>query len=101
MNKEEIKVKLDPNGTLYEWHYEAKSGGWWLYEQRTSIEIEKAYRDGKKNLRLQISGFTYVIDFEESVQFREDFPSRKRRIKRDRVSTGTAKGIAGIALPEK
>lgn len=72
-----------------------------MYEQRTSVEIERAFRDGKKNFNLQISGFSYIVDFEGYVQFREDFPSRRRNIKRDRVSAGTAKGVAGIAVQER
>lgn len=101
VNRDEIKIKLDQNGDSYEWYYEAKSGGWWLYEQRTSCEIERAFKDGKKNVRLQISGFSYIVDFEGYVQFREDFPGRRRRIKRDKVSAGAAKGVAGIALLER
>lgn len=101
VNKDEIKVKLDRNGDSYEWYYEAKSGGWWLYEERPSSEIERAFREGKKNLRLQISGFSYVIDFEGYMQFREDYPSRRRKIKRDRVSVGVTKGVAGIPLLDR
>ena len=102
INRSAIRTKLEQSqdtGT-YHWFYEAKSGGWWLYEQRMSSEIEKAYTNGKKSARMQIAGFSYVINFEEMVQFREDVPTRRRRIKRDVVKKETVRGIAGIHVKE-
>ena len=96
MNKEEIKSKLEQSTDSYHWFYEAKNGGWWMYEERASSEIEKAYTNNEKNLRIQISGFFYKVDFEEMVQYREDIPSRRRKIKRDLVQTESVKGVAGI-----
>ena len=99
MNGEEIRLNLDQNlVNSHEWYYEARSGGWWLYEKRLSKEIEAAYREKKKSCRVQISGFTYVVDFETCVQFREDYPNRRRKIKRDQVKEKDMKGVAGIAL---
>ena len=69
-----------------------------MYEKRTSSEIENAYNEQKKTLRIQISGFFYIVDFDKMVQFREDIPSRKRRIKRDVVRTEDVKGVAGISV---
>lgn len=78
------------------WLYEAKNGGWWVYEQRTSTEIEQAYINNKKSVRLQISGFYYVVDLEKMVQYREDHPNRRRNIKRDVLKLDSVKGVAGI-----
>lgn len=100
VNRGEIQSSIKESGES-KWYYEAKNGGWWLYEQRTSDEIEKAFNDRKKTLRLQISGFYYIIDFESMVQYREEFPSRRRCIKRDRVNADVIKGVAGITIREK
>ncbi len=69
-----------------------------MYEQRTSIEIENAFKQDKQSVRLQISGFYYIIDLKEMIQYREDFPNRIRRIMRERTSTETVKGVAGIVV---
>lgn len=92
------KTSFNTNGK-YTWYYEAKSGGWWQYEQRALVEIEKAFKDGKKTMRLQISGFYYVVNFEEMIQYREDFPSRRRKIKRDIIAEDV-KGVAGIVIQD-
>ena len=62
-----------------------------MYEQRTSAEIERAYDEKKKSIRLQISGFFYIIDLESMIQFREDYPNRRRNIKRDAVKPDCVK----------
>ena len=98
VNEDEIKSTLQQSLASYNWFYEAKSGGWWMYEKRTSSEIENAYSEQKKTLRIQISGFFYIVDFDKMVQFREDIPSRQRRIKRDVVRTEDVKGVAGISV---
>lgn len=68
-----------------------------MYEQRTSAEIEQAYLTGKsKSIRLQISGFFYVIDLKDMFQYREDHPNRRRNIRRGAVGLDCVKGIAGI-----
>lgn len=72
-----------------------------MYEQRTSADIEQAYSASKKSVRLQISGFSYVIDLEGMVQYREDRPNRRRNIKRDLVRLDSVKGIAGIRTSEE
>ena len=100
MNKDEVKRNLDKSENHHVWYYEARNGGWWIYEQRTSTEIERAFNASEKSVRLQISGFHYIIDFEEMVQYREDFPDRRRGIKRDEVGAETVKGVAGIVIRE-
>ncbi len=101
VNRGEIQTSIKESGESHKWYYEAKNGGWWLYEQRTSTEIEKAFNDKKASVRLQISGFYYTIDFESMVQYREEFPTRRRRIKRDRVKVEAVKGVAGITVENK
>ena len=96
VNKDAIKAKLEQDGDNYHWFYEAKNGGWWMYEERASSEIEKAYSEDEQTIRLQISGFTYVVDFGKMVQYREHFPNRRRKIKRDVIRTDSVKGVAGI-----
>lgn len=98
INRKEIQNTLQKSCESYRWYYEARNGGWWLYEQRTSTEIEKAYKDDKLSVRLQVSGFFYIIDLKSMVQYREDFPNRRRQIKRDKVNVEVVKGIAGIVV---
>lgn len=95
INKEQLKLKMEESKNTT-WFYEAKNGGWWMYEQRTSVDIERAFSENKKSLRLQISGFYYIVDLEGMVQYREDHPNRRRSIKRDVLRVESVKGIAGI-----
>ena len=69
-----------------------------MYDDRTSAEIERGYREDLKLVKVQISGFCYVIDFETMVQFREGIPHRQRKIKRDKTSSVGIKGVAGIVM---
>ncbi|CAL1262165.1 unnamed protein product [Larinioides sclopetarius] len=78
----------------YQWFYEGKNG-WWQYDDRTSSEIEAAFKKGEQQCEVLIAGFLYVIDFQKNLQIRRCDPYRKRRIKRDLV-TIPKKGIAGI-----
>lgn len=98
VNKAEIKNNIKKSSKSEGWYYEARNGGWWLYEQRASAEIERAYRDSEKTVQLQISGFQYVVDLENMVQYREGMPNRRRQIKRDKISEDAVKGVAGIAI---
>jgi len=73
----------------FRWYYEGV-GGWWEYDERTSIEIEKYqshFEDSDNNVpalfELLIAGFIYIIDLENKVQYRRGYPARRRRIKRD------------------
>ena len=80
------------------WFYEAKNGGWWLYEHRVAEDIEKAFSDKKEQTHVEISGFPYTVDFVDMVQYRKDRPNRKRKIKRDGVREESVKGVAGICI---
>jgi len=68
------------------WYYEGV-GGWWEYDERTCVELEKYHQSQHDSapaaFELLIAGFIYVIDLENSVQYRRGYPSRRRRIKRD------------------
>lgn len=79
-----------------QWFYEGRNG-WWLYDERTSQEIESFWSQGEKHCELLIAGLLYIIDFEQMLQYRRNDPSRRRRIKRD-VASGPKKGIAGIRI---
>lgn len=71
--------------------------GWWQYDQRTSIELETAYKQGKRTCELLIAGFLYIADFGSMLQLRRNDPSRRRRIKRDLYNV-PRKGVAGLRL---
>ena len=87
-------------GDTFQWFYEARNGGWWMYEERTSQEIEKAHARNEEKCSVQILGYNYTVDFKENVQYREDIPTRRRKIKRDKVAAeGGVKGVAGVWLP--
>ncbi|XP_035216827.1 E3 ubiquitin-protein ligase RNF146-B-like isoform X1 [Stegodyphus dumicola] len=81
----------------YQWFYEGRNG-WWQYDDRTSAEIEAAYKKGEQQCEVLIAGFLYIIDFQKNIQVRRCDPYRRRHIKRDLV-TIPKKGIAGIRLP--
>ena len=81
----------------YQWYYAARSEGWWMFEERTSSDIEEAYQRKLDTTRVFISGFQYIIDFKAMVQYRESHPTRTRRIKREKVENAKdVKGVAGI-----
>lgn len=99
LNADSLHVKLQNSSSeKYHWFYEGKNGGWWMYEDRTSEEIERGFVEKAKSLKIQISGFTYLVDYESMVQLREDRPNRKRKIKRDIASSDGVKGVAGIYM---
>jgi len=79
-----------------QWFYEGR-GGWWLYDARTSQEIETMWSRGEKQAELLIAGLLYIVDLEHMLQYRRNDPSRRRRIKRDAAS-GPKKGVAGIRI---
>lgn len=71
--------------------------GWWLYDERTSQEIEDSYKKGDKFCTILVAGYVYVVDFESMSQQRQNDPSRKRQVKRDLSST-PRKGVAGLRI---
>lgn len=71
--------------------------GWWQYDERTSQDIEEAYRRPDRFCTILVAGYVYVVDFEEMIQQRQNDPSRKRQVKRD-LATTAKKGVAGLRL---
>lgn len=103
VNKEEkaakTKEKSEDETDLEEfvWYYEGRNG-WWSYDEKTSLEVEKAFKTGQRSCTLLIAGFLYVVDFENMFQTRKNEPGRRRRIKRDKRDV-ESKGVAGIRIP--
>ncbi|XP_040564518.1 E3 ubiquitin-protein ligase rnf146 [Lepeophtheirus salmonis] len=104
-------LALEEEGSVskgHAWFYEGRDG-WWRYDERTSLEMENIYlslskgsdsQDEEeatedKTSELLIAGFIYVIDFENQVQYRKNYPGRRRKIKRD-VFDAPSKGVAGL-----
>lgn len=73
-------------------------GGWWQYDQRSSIEIETAYQtNSKQSYDILICGTLYCIDFSKLLQYDKEMPTKKRKIRRDyRDAIGRPKGTAGL-----
>ena len=96
LRKEEVSEK---SKTIFDegfqWFYEGRNG-WWQYDERTSLELENKYKEGKRLFELLIAGFLYVIDLENMRQFRRNDQTRRRKIKRDMCNIPGIKGIAGI-----
>lgn len=69
--------------------------GWWLYDERTNVDLEEMFKLGESSCEMLICGTLYVIDFKNSQQYRKHEPTKKRRIKRD-LKTAENKGIAGL-----
>ncbi|XP_014238853.1 E3 ubiquitin-protein ligase rnf146-like isoform X1 [Trichogramma pretiosum] len=80
----------------YQWFYEGRNG-WWQYDERTSIELETAFKKEEATCELLIAGFLYVADFTTMLQYRRNDNSRKRKIKRD-LYNAPKKGVAGLRL---
>uniref|UniRef100_T1JPD1 E3 ubiquitin-protein ligase n=1 Tax=Strigamia maritima TaxID=126957 RepID=T1JPD1_STRMM len=99
LNKPQL-IEAENAGTAFEdgcqWFYEGRNG-WWQYDERTSTELETAFKKETRNCELLIAGFLYTIDFESMVQYRRNEPSRRRRIKRDFASI-PKKGVAGLRV---
>ena len=93
---DEGQEELSEDTDSYQWYYEGRNG-WWQYEESSSVELEKAHKDGKRSCELLIAGFMYFVDFENMVQFRKTEPGRRRRIKRDFVDA-EKKGVAGLRV---
>ena len=106
----------------YQWFYEGRNG-WWEYDERTTAELEEAYKESlkafeedtgqddsespsgqendtnPKSCELLIAGFLYVINFEHMIQYRRNEPQRRRRVKRDvRDQIENRKGVAGLRI---
>ncbi|XP_065665943.1 E3 ubiquitin-protein ligase rnf146 [Hydra vulgaris] len=94
-----VSVSLSTPSIAYNWFYEGRNG-WWQYDERASLILEKAFSNSKKNCEILIAGFLYVVDFERMVQYRKDNLARLRKVKRDSDSADL-KGVAGIKLQKE
>lgn len=102
-NKEEKAAKTkekaddETDADDFVWYYEGRNG-WWSYDEKTSLEVERAFKSEQRSCTLLIAGFLYVVDFENMFQTRKNEPGRRRRIKRDKKDV-ESKGVAGIRIP--
>ncbi|XP_034480891.1 E3 ubiquitin-protein ligase RNF146-A [Drosophila innubila] len=80
----------------YQWYYEGRNG-WWQYDDRTSQDIEEAFKKGDKSCSILVAGYVYIVDLEQLVQQRQNEPTRCRRVKRD-LATIPKKGVAGLRI---
>ncbi|KAL7734418.1 hypothetical protein ACLKA6_010747 [Drosophila palustris] len=70
---------------------------WWQYDDRTSQDIEEAFKKGDKSCSILVAGYVYIVDLEQLVQQRQNEPTRCRRVKRD-LATIPKKGVAGLRI---
>uniref|UniRef100_A0A1A9Z8W8 E3 ubiquitin-protein ligase n=1 Tax=Glossina pallidipes TaxID=7398 RepID=A0A1A9Z8W8_GLOPL len=70
---------------------------WWQYDDRTSQDIEEAYKKGEKSCTILVAGYVYIVDLETMIQQRQNEPSRCRHVKRD-LATIPKKGVAGLRI---
>uniref|UniRef100_A0A1A9WCX4 E3 ubiquitin-protein ligase n=1 Tax=Glossina brevipalpis TaxID=37001 RepID=A0A1A9WCX4_9MUSC len=70
---------------------------WWQYDDRTSQDIEEAYKKSEKSCTILVAGYVYIVDLETMIQQRQNEPSRCRRVKRD-LATIPKKGVAGLRI---
>ena len=47
--------------------YEGRNG-WWLYDERTSQEIEKSFKNNELRCELLIAGFLYIVGKRGSIK---------------------------------
>ncbi|KAH8410729.1 hypothetical protein KR222_001816 [Zaprionus bogoriensis] len=71
--------------------------GWWQYDDRTSQDIEEAFKKGDKSCSILVAGYVYIVDLEQLVQQRQNEPTRCRRVKRD-LANIPKKGVAGLRI---
>ncbi|ODM92983.1 hypothetical protein Ocin01_13694 [Orchesella cincta] len=79
-----------------EWYYEGRGGGWWLYDERTMNELEKAFKNSQQTCQLVLAGHIYVVDFTQMIQYRLTDVNAVRRIKHG--TNQPVKGVAGILM---
>ena len=59
--------------------------------------LESAYGNNDQNVNVLIAGSLYIVDFQQSCQYKQNAHSRKRKIKREVIKdVNSKKGIAGI-----
>ena len=83
----------------WSWFYEGRNG-WWRFEERCNEDLETTYLSGEQSLETIICGQLYIIDFVRMEQYQKNYPTRKRKIKRD-LKTSDSKGIAGLQASKR
>ena len=59
--------------------------------------LKSAYGNNDQNVNVLIAGSLYIVDFQQSCQYKQNAHSRKRKIKREVIKdVNSKKGIAGI-----
>lgn len=118
VNGVEDLFKSTPTDDGYQWYYEGRNGksnifstqnpttnefsvfkGWWQYDERTTQDIEEAYKKGEKSCTILVAGYVYAVDFDAMLQQRQNDMSRRRRVKRD-LDSIPKKGVAGLRIDE-
>lgn len=77
------------------WFYKGYQG-WWLYDGDTTTELENAWNRGDETFKKVIAGSTYIIDFRDMTQRREDGDGNGRQVCRAPLDFDTILGLAGI-----
>ena len=81
------------------WFYQGHQG-WWQYDERTNLILEEAFEKEEGVINVLIAGSVYIVDFENSCQYKQNAQSRRRKIKREVIKdVNGKKGIAGIPTP--
>eukprot|EP01059_Diplonema_ambulator_P006044 TRINITY_DN15816_c0_g3_i2.p1 TRINITY_DN15816_c0_g3~~TRINITY_DN15816_c0_g3_i2.p1 ORF type:complete len:517 (+),score=191.80 TRINITY_DN15816_c0_g3_i2:50-1600(+) len=66
---------------------ETDDSAWTAYSAKDNKIIEEAYQSKKKNMKLKSNNRSYVVDFKEMIQYREDDDNLQRPIKREAPTT--------------
>ncbi|ETN76724.1 WWE domain protein [Necator americanus] len=62
------------------WLYKGRDG-WWRFDPRLEKDIEAGRAVTPESTEIIICGYTYVLDFDQMVQYRKEFPRKTREIK--------------------
>lgn len=74
------------------WLFAGRNGGWWAYESTMDRQIEDAFQAGKPEVKIEILGKKYKIDFTTMQQVGDTV---SRQIKR-KTAIDVPKGVAGV-----
>ena len=90
----------------YIWMYSAHRNGWWIFEDRAQIELEKVwinYNESRSSTQydLQIGGYQIKVDLQQMIQTIERTKSQRDivRILRNDLHNYSIRGISGISVP--
>jgi len=59
------------------------AAGWQKYDHQVCRRLEASFAAGARKVSVQVNRQTYVVDFEEMVQFPEQWGGRRRNVRRD------------------